>query len=77
LDLLFDGARFTEFCMPRVDTRHTHGTGCVYSAAITALLAGGVSVAEAVGRAKSFVHEAIRTAPGIGAGSGPLNFFVG
>jgi hydroxymethylpyrimidine/phosphomethylpyrimidine kinase len=77
VDILFADGMFTEFRMPRVDTQHTHGTGCTYSAAITALLARGVSVPDAVRRAKSFVHEAIRTAPGIGAGAGPLNFRAG
>ncbi len=76
VDILFCRGQFTEFTAPRVDTRHTHGTGCTYSAAITALLARGLGVEEAVGVAKRFVSEAIRTAPGLGAGAGPLNLFV-
>jgi hydroxymethylpyrimidine/phosphomethylpyrimidine kinase len=76
LDILWDGAGFAEFCMPRVETRHTHGTGCVYSAAITAGLARGLSVVEAVGKAKGFVHAAILSAPGIGGGSGPLGLWA-
>jgi hydroxymethylpyrimidine/phosphomethylpyrimidine kinase len=75
LDILWDGREFTEFRMPRVESRHTHGTGCVYSAAITAGLAKGFSLVEAVGRAKAFVHAAILSAPGIGAGSGPLGLW--
>jgi hydroxymethylpyrimidine/phosphomethylpyrimidine kinase len=62
-----------EYTAPRIETRHTHGSGCTYSAAITAELAKGTVLAEAVARAKSFITEAIRTAPGLGAGEGPLN----
>ncbi|MCU1234206.1 MAG: phosphomethylpyrimidine kinase [Candidatus Solibacter sp.] len=72
-DLLFDGVDWREFPAPRVATRHTHGTGCTYSAAITAGLASGFPLAEAVARAKRFIHEAIRTNPGLGRGSGPVN----
>jgi hydroxymethylpyrimidine/phosphomethylpyrimidine kinase len=57
-----------------VETRHTHGTGCVYSAAITAGLALGRSLRGAVAQAKDFVQRAIETAPGLGSGNGPLNF---
>ncbi len=77
VDVLWHAGSFTEFRAPRVETRHTHGTGCVYSAAITAGLALGCDPIEAVGRAKKFVHEAIRTAPGLGRGAGPLNLFAG
>jgi hydroxymethylpyrimidine/phosphomethylpyrimidine kinase len=73
LDILFRNGTFTEFTSPRIATRHTHGTGCTYSAAVTALLARGSSLEQAVSRAKAFVYEAIRTAPGLGAGAGPLN----
>jgi hydroxymethylpyrimidine/phosphomethylpyrimidine kinase len=62
-----------EFSAPRIETRHTHGSGCTYSAAITAELAKGTALAEAVARAKTFITEAIRTAPRLGAGEGPLN----
>jgi hydroxymethylpyrimidine/phosphomethylpyrimidine kinase len=75
LDILWHGGEFTEFRMPRVESRHTHGTGCVYSAAITAGLARGLSVVEAVEKANSFVHAAILSAPGIGAGAGPLGLW--
>ena len=57
----------------RIPTPHTHGTGCTYSAAITAELAKGVALREAVHLAKAFVTRAIRTNPGLGGGSGPLN----
>jgi hydroxymethylpyrimidine/phosphomethylpyrimidine kinase len=72
-DVLFDGSQFREFPAPRVATPHTHGTGCTYSAAITACLAAGDGLAEAVGRAKRFIHRAIETNPGLGAGAGPVN----
>ncbi len=76
VDILYHGGAFTEFGSPRIDTRHTHGTGCTYSAAITAFLARGVPMVEAVTRAKRFIDEAIRTNPGLGAGSGPVNHWV-
>ena len=76
IDILWHEGNFTEFSAPRLDTRHTHGTGCAYSAAIAACLARGMSLPESVGKAKDFVHEAIRTAPGFGKGSGPLNFLA-
>jgi hydroxymethylpyrimidine/phosphomethylpyrimidine kinase len=75
-DLLFDGAAWHEFSAARVATPHTHGTGCTYSAAITAALARGFALADAVARAKRFIHEAIRTNPGLGRGSGPVNHHV-
>lgn len=60
----------------RVETRHTHGTGCTYSAAITALLARGFALPRAVAAAKKFIQKAIETAPGLGHGSGPVNHFA-
>ncbi len=60
----------------RVLTRHTHGTGCTYSAAITACLALGNELLPAVKRAKQFVQSAIENAPQLGQGHGPLNHFV-
>ena len=73
LDILWDGMEWREFAAPRIETRHTHGTGCTYSAAITAGLACGLELGEAVARAKRFIQEAIRTNPGLGKGSGPVN----
>ena len=61
------------FESPRQDTRHTHGTGCVLSTAIACGLALGQSMEEAARRAHAFVQDAIRTAPGLGRGHGPLN----
>jgi hydroxymethylpyrimidine/phosphomethylpyrimidine kinase len=76
VDILWHGGIFSEYRSPRLETRHTHGTGCTFSAAITACLAQGLSIPDAVARAKNFIHEAIRTAPGLGGGSGPLNFWA-
>lgn len=76
VDILWHGGTFSEYRSPRLETRHTHGTGCAYSAAITACLAKGLSIPDAVGKAKKFIHEAIRTAPGLGGGSGPVNFWA-
>ena len=73
VDLLWDGKRMLSFRGDRIDTRHTHGTGCTYSAAITAGLAQGLELGDAVSRAKRFIHEAIRTNPGLGHGCGPVN----
>jgi hydroxymethylpyrimidine/phosphomethylpyrimidine kinase len=74
LDLLYlSGGEIREFTAPRIETRHTHGSGCTYSAAITAELAKGTPLADAVAQAKAFITEAIRTAPGLGSGNGPLN----
>src|SRR5271165_5414184 len=74
-DLLLSNG-WTEFPRERIETRHTHGTGCTYSAAITAELAKGVDLQHAIAHAKAFVTQAIRTAPGLGHGAGPLNHFA-
>ena len=58
---------------PRISTTNTHGTGCTLSSAIACGIAQGMDLREAVGRARDYVWEAIRTAPGIGSGYGPLN----
>jgi len=75
-DVLFDGSQWREFRAERIATPNTHGTGCTYSAAITAELARGTALAEAVARAKRFITEAIRTNPRLGGGSGPVNHFA-
>ena len=75
-DLLFTGSEFIELPSERYDTVHTHGTGCTYSAAITAELAKGEPIEKAVRLAKRFIADAIRTAPGLGGGSGPVNHFA-
>ncbi len=74
LDLLYlKGGEIHEFTALRIETRHTHGSGCTYSAAITAELAKGTTLIDAVERAKAFITEAIRTAPELGAGNGPAD----
>ena len=73
IDVLFDGRDFHDYGASRIDTPHTHGTGCTYSAAITAELANGKSLVEAVRSAKVFITEAIYSNPGLGGGSGPVN----
>jgi hydroxymethylpyrimidine/phosphomethylpyrimidine kinase len=61
------------FSGPRLETRHTHGTGCTLAAACAVGLAQGYNLEAAVARAWAYVAEAIRTAPGFGADNGPLN----
>lgn len=73
VDLLLLEGDVREFPAHKIDTPHTHGTGCTYSAAITALLARGLDLPKAVRHAKEFITEAIRTNPGLGRGSGPVN----
>lgn len=75
VDLLYDGHRFHEFRTPRVAGRATHGTGCTFAAALTARLALGSSLADAVPQAQQYVAGAIRTAPNLGRGHGPMNHF--
>lgn len=72
-DLYFDGKDFREFSAPRIDTPHTHGTGCTFSAAIAAHLARGAAPERAVELAKAFVTEAIRHAFPLGRGPGPVH----
>ncbi|WP_243292509.1 bifunctional hydroxymethylpyrimidine kinase/phosphomethylpyrimidine kinase [Bacillus sp. FJAT-47783] len=76
IDLLYDGEQFFEWESPRVDTNHTHGTGCTFAAAITAELAKGKTVQEAVGVAKAFIQAAIEDELGIGGGHGPTNHWA-
>ncbi len=61
----------------RVDTRHTHGTGCTLASGIAAGLAAGLSLERAVGRARGYVRRALRHAPGLGAGNGPIGHALG
>ena len=60
----------------RLDTRHTHGTGCTLSAAAAAALARGVPLEDSVALAIDFVRRAMESAPGLGSGHGPLNHMV-
>jgi hydroxymethylpyrimidine/phosphomethylpyrimidine kinase len=75
VDLLYDGDRFTEVRTARVAGDSTHGTGCTFAAAITAHIALGRSVQEAIPLVQEYVAGAIRQAPGIGRGRGPMQHF--
>ncbi len=72
-DMLFGPQGDETFESQRFDTKHTHGTGCTLASAIAAGLAQGLSVPRAVARSRDYVAEAIKGAPGFGAGHGPLN----
>lgn len=72
LDLLYYRGELREYPGVRHHTPNTHGTGCTYSAAITALLARGVELPEAVDVAKRFISDAIAANPGLGKGFGPV-----
>jgi hydroxymethylpyrimidine/phosphomethylpyrimidine kinase len=74
--LLDEGGRWNAFPGKRIKTVHTHGTGCVYSAAITSCLALGYELVEAVEISRDFIQRAIETAPGLGLGNGPVNYFA-
>jgi hydroxymethylpyrimidine/phosphomethylpyrimidine kinase len=76
IDLLFNGKDFSAFSCPRIETKNTHGTGCTFSAAITAELAKGATVKEAVATAKSFIQAAIEDHVNIGSGHGPTNHWA-
>lgn len=76
VDVLYDGAEFREWRRPRLETTSTHGTGCTLSAAVAAGLAHGRPLPAAVADALDYVARAIRAAPGLGAGHGPLNHLV-
>jgi hydroxymethylpyrimidine/phosphomethylpyrimidine kinase len=72
-DLVYDGSGFTSLAGERIDTPNTHGTGCAFSAALAAGLAGGLTPAEAAAQAKSFITDAIRFSLPLGGGHGPAN----
>lgn len=74
-DVLWDGRQLTELSAERIETRHTHGTGCTLSSAIAARLALGDSLTDACRSAKAYVTRAIAEAPGLGKGHGPLQHF--
>jgi hydroxymethylpyrimidine/phosphomethylpyrimidine kinase len=76
VDVLHDGHTITELHAERIDTRHTHGTGCTFAAALAARLALGDSLVGAARGAKRYVTDGLRHAPGIGRGHGPLEHFV-
>ena len=72
-DLLLTADGETVFEQPRVGSKNTHGTGCTLASAIATGIAQKMTLIEAVKRARSYVFEAIKTAPDIGSGHGPLN----
>lgn len=73
IDVLFYEGKSVRLRAPRIDTKHTHGTGCTYSAAITAGLAKGLPLEEAVRASKAWLTRALASAPGLGQGIGPVN----
>jgi hydroxymethylpyrimidine/phosphomethylpyrimidine kinase len=73
VDVLMTAAGETTFEGERIDTRHTHGTGCTLASACATGLAQGLPLEQAVARAWNYVHEAMLRAPGLGAGHGPLD----
>ena len=75
VDILFNGKDFFEYPAPRVETKHTHGTGCTFSSAIAANLALGLSMNDAVGKTKEYINTAILHAPKLGKGNGPTHHF--
>lgn len=75
IDVLWDGSQFTELSADRIDTRHTHGTGCTLSSAVASRLALGDTLIDACRAAKAYVTRAIAEAPGLGRGHGPLQHF--
>ena len=74
-DLFYDGKEFTLVTGDFIDTPHTHGTGCTYSAAIAAQLAKGIPLLNAIFSAKRYITEAIRHSLSIGHGQGPIHHF--
>ncbi|MFZ9887270.1 MAG: bifunctional hydroxymethylpyrimidine kinase/phosphomethylpyrimidine kinase [Myxococcota bacterium] len=75
IDILCFAGGVLELSLPRLQTTSTHGTGCTLSAAVAAHLARGRSLDDAVRAAHAYVHEAIRQAPGLGGGHGPVHHF--
>ena len=75
IDVLWANGRSVALRAERIESRHTHGTGCTLSAAIAAELARGEDLENATRNAKAYVTRAIEEAPGLGAGHGPLQHF--
>jgi hydroxymethylpyrimidine/phosphomethylpyrimidine kinase len=74
-DLLYDGNKFTTFANKRIDTIHTHGTGCTFSSAIAASVAKGATMEDAVREAKRYITMAITHGFALGKGVGPTHHF--
>ncbi len=75
-DILVHEGGVESFTQNRIETRHTHGTGCTLASAIATGLAQGLSLIEAIRRARDYLQKAIATAPGFGAGHGPVNHLM-
>ncbi|MCL2230764.1 MAG: bifunctional hydroxymethylpyrimidine kinase/phosphomethylpyrimidine kinase, partial [Treponema sp.] len=75
MDILFDGDNYFEYQTKRINTKHTHGTGCTFSSAIASNLALGFPVQKAVENAKAYINTAIAHAPRLGKGNGPVHHF--
>jgi hydroxymethylpyrimidine/phosphomethylpyrimidine kinase len=73
VDVLYCDGRMQRFAARKIRSKDTHGTGCTYSAAITAQLAQGSRLEAAIKTAKQYITRAIATAPGLGGGCGPVN----
>lgn len=76
IDLIFADGKFIPMEGERIDTKNTHGTGCTYSAAMTAFLAMGVEPIESIRLAKRFIENALRQSYAIGEGHSPVNHFA-
>ena len=74
--LVQPGAQDSVWHSPRIQTRHTHGTGCTLSSAIATLLGKGLPLEQAVAEAREFVRQALLAAPGFGAGQGPMGHYA-
>jgi len=79
IDLFYDGGTVTRLVRPRLATRHTHGTGCVLSAAVAGLMARGCPLEAAITGAKAFVWQGLKTGAslGVGQGRGPVDCLFG
>ena len=75
--LVRDGAETVEWRGSRIDPRHSHGTGCTLASGIATGLGAGLSLTDAIGQARQFVRRALLSAPGLGAGNGPMGFRPG
>lgn len=76
VDVFYDGQQYQQLTAPRIDTDHTHGTGCTLSSAIASNLALGYEMLTAVKRSKRFITTAIREGIRVGSGNNPVNHLV-
>lgn len=75
IDVFYDGKAFSYITGARIDTKNTHGTGCTFSSAITAFIAKGSAVPDAVRSAKEYINGAIANSLELGHGVGPTNHY--